>query len=332
MSWSLLRPARSLPLFLTSRALPSLAPGSIKAYSGPPRSPRASQSPRSPKSIKDKERPRLQDLESQQVRLTTTLNKRRKTLESGDEKENPLIDDCSGLFNSKNDSSSPISNHEYSFPPRRPITPGEIRQADLVFGKGGYQLKPKHPDTIDEALQLSLPDVVFLGRGNVGKSTMMNTLLRTRKVVQISSSAGHTKRMAFLSVKDKLNIVDTPGYGHRSQKEWGDFVNQYFSECTRIKRAMLLIDIRRGLLDGDRQVMSILAYHNIPYQIILTKADYMSPFNAKVRRRDIEAWLIRNSPGICIPHILMISAKENKGMDDVRVACLEACGLLKKAK
>lgn len=123
------------------------------------------------------------------------------------------------------------------------------------------------------------PEVCFLGRSNVGKSSLLNTLL-TRKISHTSSKPGRTKLMNAFAVggaedngKNRLVVLDMPGYGKGGRAEWGTEVLKYLGKRRQLKRAFLLIDAEHGVKSSDQQLIALLKEHSVPYQIVLSKAD-----------------------------------------------------------
>jgi len=123
------------------------------------------------------------------------------------------------------------------------------------------------------------PEVCFLGRSNVGKSSILNALLG-RKLAHTSSKPGRTKCMNAFAVggaedngTNRLVVLDMPGYGKGGRAEWGTQVLKYLGKRTQMKRAFLLIDAQHGIKDSDLHLISLFKEQSIPYQIILSKVD-----------------------------------------------------------
>ncbi|KAF4637961.1 hypothetical protein G7Y89_g128 [Cudoniella acicularis] len=123
------------------------------------------------------------------------------------------------------------------------------------------------------------PEVCFLGRSNVGKSSLLNALL-CKKIAHTSSKPGRTKLMNAFAVggsednsEKRLVVLDMPGYGKGGRAEWGREVLKYLGKRRQLKRAFLLVDAKHGVKDSDRQLLALFKQHEVPYQIILSKAD-----------------------------------------------------------
>lgn len=126
-----------------------------------------------------------------------------------------------------------------------------------------------------------LPEIIFVGRSNVGKSSLINTLLGSRKAAEVSKQPGKTRALNFFKIDNKLYIVDFPGYGYakvsKSQKNtWKKMVDDYLTGRENIKLAVLIVDGRHESFKSDIEMKEWFDSYNIPVIIIATKADKMS--------------------------------------------------------
>jgi GTP-binding protein len=130
------------------------------------------------------------------------------------------------------------------------------------------------------------PEVCFLGRSNVGKSSLLNALL-CRKIAHTSSKPGRTRLMNAFAVggpedngTNRLVVLDMPGYGKGGRAEWGKEVLKYLGKRRQLKRAFLLVDSEHGIKNSDRQLLALFKEHSVPHQIVMSKADrVISPDN-----------------------------------------------------
>jgi GTP-binding protein len=126
------------------------------------------------------------------------------------------------------------------------------------------------------------PDVVFLGRSNVGKSSLINRLLGERKLARTSSTPGRTQSVNFYRINESLNFVDLPGYGYAKvpesvRKSWGPMIEGFLTRRgERIAAAMLVVDARREPTRLDRTMRDWLVARRIPWVVAATKADKLS--------------------------------------------------------
>jgi GTP-binding protein len=131
------------------------------------------------------------------------------------------------------------------------------------------------------------PEVCFLGRSNVGKSSLLNALLGGG-YANVSSKPGRTKLMNAFEVgnstdkSQNLVVLDMPGYGKGGQADWGKEILKYLAKRKSLKRAFVLIDVEVGLKSTDEQLLAIFRKEEIPHQIVLSKVDkLLFPKNRK---------------------------------------------------
>ena len=122
------------------------------------------------------------------------------------------------------------------------------------------------------------PEIAIAGRSNVGKSSLINHLLRTTGLARVSSSPGKTQTINFYSVDDQMFLVDLPGYGYakvakKIREEWGHWISEYFMKRKELKAVLLLLDIRRTPSEEDIAMAEWTTRQNIPLQIVFTKTD-----------------------------------------------------------
>ncbi|MBA4422947.1 MAG: YihA family ribosome biogenesis GTP-binding protein [Syntrophus sp. (in: bacteria)] len=126
-----------------------------------------------------------------------------------------------------------------------------------------------------------LPEIAFAGRSNVGKSSLINTLLKRKGLARTSNTPGRTQEINFFSVNNWLAFIDLPGYGYAKvpegiRKHWGPMIETYLSERETLRLVVLILDIRRDPAEEDRQLIGWLAFYRLPFLIVLTKIDKVS--------------------------------------------------------
>jgi GTP-binding protein len=131
---------------------------------------------------------------------------------------------------------------------------------------------------IDSLPPQGLPETAFVGRSNVGKSSLINALTGRKTLARVSQTPGRTREINFFNLGGKLVLVDLPGYGYAKASktlamEWQSLIFAYLSGRASLRRVMLLIDARRGIMDNDRAVMELLDKSAVSYGLVLTKAD-----------------------------------------------------------
>jgi len=135
--------------------------------------------------------------------------------------------------------------------------------------------------------EISAPEIAFIGRSNVGKSSLVNALVGQKALARTSQNPGATKQLNFFALGGRLILVDMPGYGYAKiskerKSEWDDLIRSYLLGRTSLKRACLLIDARRGIMPHDEEFMTLLDNSAVNFQIILTKIDALTGENLSV--------------------------------------------------
>ena len=164
-----------------------------------------------------------------------------------------------------------------------------------------------------------LPHVAFSGRSNVGKSSLINTLLRRtrKKIAHVSGRPGKTRTVNFFRVNDRFYLVDLPGYGFAKvpaevQETWRTLIEGYLEGPTGPVGVVHLLDMRRGATELDLQMLDYLAGLGIPTLVVLTKADKLGW--AK-RQRAIRE--VRDGLGLDTEQLLPFSAKTGEGREEL---------------
>ena len=124
----------------------------------------------------------------------------------------------------------------------------------------------------------TLPEIAFAGRSNVGKSTLINSLLNRKKLVKTSSTPGKTQLINFFNINDKFHFVDLPGYGFAKvpenvRKQWQRLIESYLQERESLRNVVLIVDSRHGPTAQDRQLKEWLDYYERPVLIVASKVD-----------------------------------------------------------
>jgi GTP-binding protein len=133
-----------------------------------------------------------------------------------------------------------------------------------------------------------LPEIAFAGRSNVGKSSLLNTLVRRRSFARVSRTPGRTREINFFRVNNGFVLVDLPGYGYariskERKAEWRPLIESYLKRTTQLRGIVLLLDIRREPSDDDRAMLDFLAETEVPTIVALTKTDKLSKAAARER-------------------------------------------------
>ena len=166
----------------------------------------------------------------------------------------------------------------------------------------------------------SLPEVAFAGRSNVGKSSLLNSLVRRKSFARVSRTPGRTREINFFRINNGFVLVDLPGYGYarvskEKKSEWRPMIESYLRRTTQLRGIVLLLDIRREPSDDDRAMLDFLAEVEVPTIVALTKTDKLSKAGALAKVAEISRALALE-PEQVIP----FSAQTGEG----RVELLEA--------
>ena len=132
-----------------------------------------------------------------------------------------------------------------------------------------------------EPVESGTVEIAFLGRSNVGKSTLLNTLVRKPGLAFTSARPGRTQTINFFNVQPGVHFVDLPGYGYakvppREKEKWRQLIEAYLLRRKSLALCFLLLDSRRGWMDMDLELKNWLEFHNRRYQVIATKIDKLS--------------------------------------------------------
>lgn len=157
----------------------------------------------------------------------------------------------------------------------------KIKRAELVISCASAKQFPK----------TGLPEVAFLGRSNVGKSSLLNALVQRKKLARTSSTPGKTRLIHFFHVEagnQALMLVDLPGYGwakvsRKERQSWQALVESYLEDRPVLRAALLLQDLRRDFSQDETLLLEWLALRDVPALVALTKTDKLKPMRRKAR-------------------------------------------------
>lgn len=177
---------------------------------------------------------------------------------------------------------------------------------------------------IDQFPKLHLPQVAFVGKSNVGKSSLINSICRRKNLARVSHTPGRTQQINFFSIADKLLLADLPGYGFakvsKVQKaDWVRLMTYYLEASKHLSLVNLLIDSRRGIKDNDIDVMNMLHEFGKHFQIVLTKSDKERVNEAYVA--DIKSRLAALGFDDC--NVVATSSKNGIGLKELQYSILQ---------
>ncbi|KAK5861520.1 hypothetical protein PBY51_022911 [Eleginops maclovinus] len=187
---------------------------------------------------------------------------------------------------------------------------------DMVKAETLFLSSPSHKidyyisaERLDHVPALKQPEVCFIGRSNVGKSSLIKALfsLTPEVEVRVSKTPGHTKKMNFFRVGRAFTVVDMPGYGHRAPKDFVDMVEPYLYTRKNLVRTFLLVDGSVGLQQDDLIAMEMCEEIRRPYVMVVTKIDksgYGTLLKVLLSLQDV----VRTNTMSCFPQPLLVSS------------------------
>lgn len=169
----------------------------------------------------------------------------------------------------------------------------------------------QYPDT-------GYPEIAMVGRSNVGKSSLINSLCARRALARTSVQPGKTQTINYFAINEQMYLVDLPGYGYAEtskgkREEWGEFITNYLRDRNRLALIVHLIDLRHEPMKNDKNASEWLTGLNIPYVIVGTKAD-------KISRGRRQAHIAAIRKGLMLPaHVpsLIYSSETGEGREEL---------------
>lgn len=164
----------------------------------------------------------------------------------------------------------------------------------------------------------NVPEVTFVGRSNVGKSSIINTLLNRKNLARVGAEPGRTREINFYNIDDCLYFVDLPGYGYASvskgkKKSWSDIVETYLRTRQQIRLIIMMVDIRHSPSNEDKIMYEWLLNNDMPHLVVASKSDKIPKGQINGRLQDIKKVLGTGEGVVLIP----FSAETKNGKDEL---------------
>ncbi len=161
------------------------------------------------------------------------------------------------------------------------------------------------------------PEMAFAGRSNVGKSSLINTLVNRKRLVKTSSTPGRTQLINFFDINNLITFVDLPGYGYAKvpaavRKKWGPMIETYLSGRVTLKGVVVILDIRRTPREEEHNLIVWLKHYSIARVLVLTKADKLSK-----TKQDKQRTAVASALDVDSSDLILFSAKSRQGRKDV---------------
>jgi len=175
-----------------------------------------------------------------------------------------------------------------------------------------------------------VPEIAFAGRSNVGKSSLINTLVNRKRLVKTGSTPGRTQLINFFDINSDIIFVDLPGYGYAKvpatvRKKWGPMIETYLSTRKILKGVVVIMDIRRSPRQEEHDLIDWLKYFSISGILVLTKTDKLSK-TKRLKQQTAIATALKINPD----ELILFSAKSRQGRDAVWEAILSLVEIKEK--
>lgn len=162
-----------------------------------------------------------------------------------------------------------------------------------------------------------LNEVAFVGRSNVGKSSLINFIANKKHLAKTSSTPGKTRLINYFLINKSFLLVDLPGYGYAKvskniKTNWGDFLEEYLKTSKNLKCVYLLLDIRRTPTAQDEQMLQFLYFNRITTKVVVTKTDTLS--KSQVNN---QIFLICSKLKLSRNDIIVTSSQDKKGLEEL---------------
>ena len=170
-----------------------------------------------------------------------------------------------------------------------------------------------------------LPEAGFVGRSNVGKSSLVNALTGRKTLARVSHTPGRTQQLNFFDLGGRIMMVDMPGYGFakvskQMRADWDDLIFTYLRHHKTLRCVFVLIDSRHGIKDVDLEVMDLLDTAGVSYRVVLTKIDKAEALDDIMEKTSA----LLKKRAAAFPVIYTTSAEKGEGLEALRSAVLQA--------
>jgi len=168
---------------------------------------------------------------------------------------------------------------------------------------------------IDQRPTPPMPEIAVIGRSNVGKSSLINTLFNRKNLAKISSTPGKTRLINYFLVDNQMYFVDLPGYGYaklskKLRQNWQRDIENYLKNNQQLKLVFLLLDSRHEIMENDKLMIEWLSYYGVSFILVLTKSDKIS----NNQYRTMSSKISREYPN---SEILRFSSKNKIGRENL---------------
>lgn len=181
--------------------------------------------------------------------------------------------------------------------------------ADVSFLTSVFSIKQLPPP--------ELPEIAFAGRSNVGKSSLLNKLIKRKSLVKTSARPGKTQSLNFFLLDKCIYLVDLPGYGYarvskKMQASWQELISKYLEIRENLKCVVVIVDLRHGLKVADLQLVDWFRDHGVPFLLVYSKADKLS-----ANQRQKNSAVLDAGFGVFPSDRVLFSAKTGLGRNEL---------------
>ena len=199
------------------------------------------------------------------------------------------------------------------------LTPEQLEAGRLLFsGQCDFIAAANNMPALPP---ISLPEVCFAGRSNVGKSSLVNALTGRKTLARTSQTPGRTRQLIFFDLAQRLHLVDLPGYGYASAPKtdiaaWTNLTRKFLAGRSSLQRVFLLIDSRRGIGKGDKEIMALLDETAVSWAAVLTKIDKLKPPELTAVCKSTEDIIAKHVAAF--PELFVTSSERGDGVAHLR--------------
>ena len=213
-------------------------------------------------------------------------------------------------------------------PPLPAASADDLAAGEALFNRAWRFVKSV--PALEHLPEADRPEIAFAGRSNVGKSSLLNALMRHKGLARTSNTPGRTQELNYFTGQHlpvPFWLVDMPGYGFAKAPKakveaWTGLVRSYLRGRPTLARVLLLVDARHGVKPIDREVMALLDEAAVTYQLVLTKADKIPPH--VLARVHAEAVAEAGRHGAAFPTVIATSSETGDGLPELRAAVATA--------
>ncbi|KFG37753.1 GTP-binding protein [Toxoplasma gondii p89] len=207
------------------------------------------------------------------------------------------------------------------------LSPEQRKYSRILFGKPIAAHPVLVAQTLHKLPHNPWPQVAAVGHSNVGKSSLLNALMHGRDVARSCSKPGRTRHLFTFDLGNHLSLVDLPGYGFARVKpqlkeEWAILIEEYFTRSKQLRRVLSLVDATKGVEALDERLWQLLAEKNLPFQVVLTKADLLTARELHAAMFDVLSRLqtVEKKETLLHPFVHAVSSRHNHGIPELRAS------------